>query len=121
MFETPLQTCAAKHHAHTCAESSYRPANMQTKKAAIVPPSSFSEPSEPSQVRPEDRPKETLRGTQEENPQLVAHDKGRQAADARGGRHPGKDNSRSDDDPARAEEEKRADVAGGFGVGRSKL
>lgn len=50
---------------------------MHTKKAELVPPSSFSEPSEPSQIRPEDAPKDTLRGPQEENPQLVVYGKGR--------------------------------------------
>ena len=50
-------------------------------KAQRLPDSSFSEPSEPSQLRPEDKPARALRGEQEENPQLVAHARGRQAAD----------------------------------------
>ncbi|KAI9000666.1 hypothetical protein BD414DRAFT_404706 [Trametes punicea] len=91
---------------------------MRTKKAQLVPPSSSSEPSEPSQLCPEDRPAQALRGAQEENPQLVAHEKGRQAADA-GGAGRGRRGKRSrDEEMERAEEEKRADLAGGFGVGR---
>ncbi|KAI0366260.1 hypothetical protein BV20DRAFT_971957 [Pilatotrama ljubarskyi] len=95
---------------------------MHTKKAEIVPPSSFSEPSEPSQLRPEDKPQDTIRGEQEENPQLVAHDKGKQSGDRKGTNGPGGGRARRRDEEAeRADEEKRSDVAGGFGVGRSKL
>ncbi|KAH9902616.1 hypothetical protein C8Q73DRAFT_831560 [Cubamyces lactineus] len=101
---------------------------MHTKKAEIVPPSSFSEPSEPSQLCPEDKPKDTLRGEQEENPQLVAHNKGRQSGDKRGGTHRPNEGGKASaggkggrQDAARVDEEKRADVAGGFGVGRAKL
>ncbi|KAI0325436.1 hypothetical protein GY45DRAFT_1260812 [Cubamyces sp. BRFM 1775] len=100
---------------------------MHTKKAQLVPPSSFSEPSEPSQLRPEDKPERTLRGEQEENPQLVAHAKGKQSEDHREqGRHSSEnDGDRGgrvrDDEAERADEEKKADVAGGFGVGRAKL
>ncbi|KAI0349741.1 hypothetical protein OH77DRAFT_1525452 [Trametes cingulata] len=84
---------------------------MHTKKAEIVPPSSFSEPSEPSQLRPEDKPQDTLRGEQEENPQLIAHSKGKQSGDRKG-----TNGSRSgrDEDAEHADETKRADVAGGF-------
>lgn len=98
---------------------------MHTRKAELVPASSFSEPSEPSQIRPEDAPADTLRGPQEENPQLVAHSKGRQSADRKdvntAGR--GRRGKESDhrDEARRANEEKRKDVAGGFGVGRAKL
>ncbi|KAI0636088.1 hypothetical protein C8Q77DRAFT_1155799 [Trametes polyzona] len=99
---------------------------MHTKKAAVVPPSSFSEPSEPSELRPEDKPKNTLRGPQEENPQLIAHEKGSQSGDkgrlsaGRAGGGQGGAGGR-DEEAQRADEEKRADLAGGFGVGRSKL
>ena len=50
-------------------------------KPQVVPPSGSSEPSEPSEVRPEDKPKEQLTGEQEENPQVVAHRPGGQAAE----------------------------------------
>ena len=95
-------------------------------KAQRLPDSSFSEPSEPSQLRPEDKPAAALRGEQEENPQLVAHSKGRQAGDAKGTNHnspPGAagDEGRWKRGPRDADEEKRGDVAGGFNVGRSKL
>lgn len=40
-------------------------------KSQQLPPSAFSEPSEPSQLKPGDKPKEQLRGSQEENPQIV--------------------------------------------------
>lgn len=116
-------------------------------EAKELPPSSFSEPSEPSDIRPEDKPASTLRGPQEENPQLIAHSKGRQAGDARGtnagsrfssgaggpgggGRgnastgNTGGGRSRGAREATareRADEEKRNDVAGGFGVGRSRL
>ncbi|CCM03081.1 uncharacterized protein FIBRA_05201 [Fibroporia radiculosa] len=49
--------------------------------AEVVPPSKASEPSEPSDIRPEEKPKEQLTGEQEENPQVTAHRKGEQAAD----------------------------------------
>jgi hypothetical protein len=40
-------------------------------KTSSPPPSAFSEPSEPSPLKPEDKPKELLKGPQEENPQVV--------------------------------------------------
>lgn len=49
----------------------------------IVKPSAASEPSEPSSIKPEDKSKEQLTGTQEENPQIVAHTAGKQAGDAK--------------------------------------
>ncbi|RDX43835.1 hypothetical protein OH76DRAFT_1409792 [Lentinus brumalis] len=107
-------------------------------KAERLPDSSFSEPSEPSQLRPDEKPAATLRGEQEENPQLVAHSRGRQAGDAKGanaGSSPGRAGGGAGMDrdeggegggkgkrgSREADEEKRADVAGGFNVGRSKL
>ena len=48
-----------------------------TTPAQRVPPSSFAEPSDPAHTRPT-----APRGEQEENPQLVAHARGRQAADS---------------------------------------
>ncbi|KAI0671898.1 hypothetical protein C8Q78DRAFT_991411 [Trametes maxima] len=68
---TACQSPLTEHNVRT--EQGPTPTMVHTKKAERVPPSSFTEPSEPSQVRPEDRPKETLRGEQEENPQVVAH------------------------------------------------
>jgi len=53
------------------------------RKPEIVPASSASEPSEPSEVKPEDKPREQLTHEQEENPQLVAHQQGRQAVDGK--------------------------------------
>jgi hypothetical protein len=53
-------------------------------KPQVVPPSAASEPSEPSEVRPEDKPKKQLKGEQEENPQIVAHRPGGQEADGKG-------------------------------------
>ncbi|EKM58402.1 uncharacterized protein PHACADRAFT_252691 [Phanerochaete carnosa HHB-10118-sp] len=53
-------------------------------KPQVVPPSGSSEPSEPSEIRPEDKPKKQLKGEQEENPQVVAHRPGGQAADKKG-------------------------------------
>ena len=49
-----------------------------TTPAQRVPPSSFAEPSDPAHTMPT-----APRGEQEENPQLVAHARGRQAADRR--------------------------------------
>ena len=99
-------------------------------KAQRLPDSSFSEPSEPSQLRPKDKPARALRGEQEENPQLVAHNRGRQSGDAKGTNagvngpaasgKPGKEGEWKRG-PRDADEEKRGDVAGGFNVGRSKL
>ncbi|THH14112.1 hypothetical protein EW146_g6185 [Bondarzewia mesenterica] len=40
-------------------------------KAKLEKPSAFSEPSEPSNLSPEDEPREQITGEQEENPQLV--------------------------------------------------
>ena len=57
---------------------------VYTRKAERVPASSFAEPSEPSQLRPEDKPKDTLTGEQEENPQVVMHMQGRQSGDEKG-------------------------------------
>ena len=51
-------------------------------KPERVPANASSEPSEPSQLRPEDKPRTQLAGVQEENPQVVAHEKGRQACDS---------------------------------------
>ncbi|KAI0084145.1 hypothetical protein BDY19DRAFT_558355 [Irpex rosettiformis] len=50
-------------------------------KPQIVPPSSSSELSEPSTISPEDESKEQLTGTREENPQVIMHEPGKQAAD----------------------------------------
>lgn len=55
-----------------------------TPKPQVVPPSASSEPSEPSEIRPEDKPKKQLTGEQEENPQVVAHRPGGQVADKKG-------------------------------------
>ncbi|KAI0749612.1 hypothetical protein C8Q80DRAFT_1269468 [Daedaleopsis nitida] len=87
---------------------------------------------------PEDKPARTLRGPQEENPQVVVHQPGRQSGDAKGtnaagsynhygggGEDGGEDDGEGGnarDAAARVDEQKRNDVAGGFGVGRrSKL
>ena len=82
-------------------------------KAERLPDSSFSEPSEPSQLRPEDKPARALRGEQEENPQLLAHNRGRQSGDAKG-------TNAGARGPRAVDEEKRNDVAGGFGIGGGK-
>ena len=50
-------------------------------KAKVVPPSGLSEPSEPSEVKPEDKPKKQLQGEQEENPQVIAQKPGKQYKD----------------------------------------
>lgn len=47
------------------------------------PPSGSSEPSEPSEVKPSNKPKQQLTGEQEENPQLLAHKPGKQSGDAK--------------------------------------
>ena len=52
-------------------------------KAEIIKPSTASEPSEPSEIRPEKKSREQLRGAQEENPQMLAHRKGKQSGDAK--------------------------------------
>ena len=56
-------------------------------RAQVVPPSGFSEPSEPSQLEPEDEPKQQLRGPQGENPQIIAQNPGKQYEDERKERH----------------------------------
>ena len=56
----------------------------EQRKAQIVAPSAASEPSEPSALRPEDKPQSQIQGEQEENPQLIAHRPGRQEANAKG-------------------------------------
>ncbi|CDO75162.1 hypothetical protein BN946_scf184866.g3 [Trametes cinnabarina] len=109
---------------------------MHTKKAEIVPPSAFAEPSEPSQLRPEDKPADTIRGEQEENPQLVAHNKGQQAADGRDGGEDVKESAKGGKlkeerarngagaarkEAERVDERKRKDGAGGFSVSAAKL
>ena len=96
-----------------------------TTPAQRVPPSSFAEPSDPAHTRPM-----APRGEQEENPQLVAHSRGRQSGDAKGTNAgvngPAASGNRGNEGqwkrgPRDADEEKRGDVAGGFDVGRSKL
>lgn len=52
-------------------------------KPEIVRPSATSEPSEPSEIRPEEKSKKQLIGEQEENPQVIAHRVGGQAADGK--------------------------------------
>lgn len=64
--------------------------SMHSSKPEVVPPSGASEPSEPSPMRPEDKPKKQLTGEQEENPQVVAHRPGGQEADAKGRNGPQK-------------------------------
>ena len=54
---------------------------MAPRKPELVPAHASAEPSEPSEVKPEDKPREQLQGEQEENPQVVMHRPGRQAAD----------------------------------------
>jgi hypothetical protein len=51
-------------------------------KTSKPPVSAFSEPSEPSALKPEDKPKAQLTGPQEENPQAVVT-ASRKAADAK--------------------------------------
>ncbi|KAI0833665.1 hypothetical protein BC628DRAFT_1344775 [Trametes gibbosa] len=103
------------------------PSPSPSQAGAGAPPSAFSEPSEPSQLRPEDTPEATLRGPQAENPQLVAHVRGKQAGDAAPARRPsgktagGGGEGRAAQKREGADEEKRADVAGGGGRGRAKL
>lgn len=50
-------------------------------KAEQIPAGRFQEPSEPSDVKPEDKPKQLVASEQEENPQVIAHKKGEQAVD----------------------------------------
>jgi len=50
-------------------------------KPERVPASGLSEPSEPSELKPSDKPKEQIQRPQEENPQLIAHNPGKQAHD----------------------------------------
>ena len=54
---------------------------MAPGKPERIPAHAGAEPSEPSELRPEDEPREQLRGEREENPQVVMHRPGRQAAD----------------------------------------
>ena len=54
---------------------------MAPGKPERIPAHAGAEPSEPSELRPEDEPREQLRGEREENPQVVMHKPGRQAAD----------------------------------------
>ena len=54
---------------------------MAPGKPERIPAHAGAEPSEPSELRPEDEPSEQLRGEREENPQVVMHKPGRQAAD----------------------------------------
>ncbi|KAI0709945.1 hypothetical protein C8Q76DRAFT_798716 [Earliella scabrosa] len=89
-------------------------------EAKELPPSSFSEPSEPSDFRPEDKPAATLRGPQEENPQLIAHMRGRQSGDAKGTNSAGHGGGGGRGPRGDVDEQKRNDVAGGFGVGGGK-
>lgn len=52
-------------------------------KAEIVKPGKASEPSEPSEMRPVEKSREQLKGEHEENPQMLAHRKGKQSVDAK--------------------------------------
>ena len=54
---------------------------MAPGKPERIPAHAGAEPSEPSELRPEDEPREQLRGEREENPQVVMHRPGKQAAD----------------------------------------
>ena len=89
---------------------------VYTRKAERVPASSFAEPSEPSQLRPEDKPKDTLTGEQEENPQVVMHMQGRQSGDEKG---MNADSQRAGpgvgDGSELLGQKKRKDVGGAFG------
>ena len=76
----------------------------------LVPPSGASEPSEPSSLKPENKPREQLTGRQEENPQVVAHRPQGQAGDTNNGGR-----GAVSDVKERVDERKRRDVAGGFG------
>ena len=86
------------HHPHLlflkCKKTSLYPASRvidtyllapmaPAHKPQVVAPSSSSEPSEPSFIKPENKSKEQLTGTQEENPQVIMHKPGKQAADAK--------------------------------------
>ncbi|KAH8100116.1 hypothetical protein BXZ70DRAFT_1008624 [Cristinia sonorae] len=64
----------------------------QKPKAQIVPPSGFAEPSEPSQITPENKSKKQLTEEQEENPQVIAQKPGKQYHDRKseGGKAGGK-------------------------------
>ncbi|KAJ3490827.1 hypothetical protein NLI96_g1148 [Meripilus lineatus] len=46
-----------------------------------LPPSGFSEPSEPSDLSPEQNPRSQLTSNQEENPQIIAQNPGYQRKD----------------------------------------
>lgn len=54
---------------------------MAPGKPERIPAHASTEPSEPSEIIPEEKPREQLQGEQEENPQVVMHKPGRQAAD----------------------------------------
>lgn len=51
-------------------------------KAEVVPPSGFQEPSEPSDIAPGEQPRAQVASAQQENPQLIAHEKGAQASES---------------------------------------
>ena len=50
-------------------------------KVSQPPASAFSEPSEPSNLSPSQKPSCLITSNQEENPQLIAHNPGHQYAD----------------------------------------
>ncbi len=60
-------------------------------KADQPPTSAFSEPSEPSENKPEENPASQLTSNQEENPQLIAQKPGHQKAEENGGNVVGKE------------------------------
>ncbi|CAL1716623.1 unnamed protein product [Somion occarium] len=67
-------------------------APKEDRKPELLPPSSFSEPSDPSEIIPEDKGEKKWTGEQGENPQLIAHTPGKQGADRnRAGKGKGKD------------------------------
>jgi hypothetical protein len=51
--------------------STPRPKLIMPPKISSPPPSAFSEPSEPSDLKPEDKPKDQITKPQEENPQVI--------------------------------------------------
>ncbi|TCD64280.1 hypothetical protein EIP91_004288 [Steccherinum ochraceum] len=50
-------------------------------KAQVIPPGAASEPSEPSQIKPEDKSKKQITSQDEENPQVVVQKPGKQYKD----------------------------------------
>ncbi len=63
------------------ANNSELHAAVRSEQKSKPPASAFAEHSEPSDRAPEDNPKSQLVKPQEENPQVIAHKPGKQAAE----------------------------------------